>query len=825
MGKNLKASCCSSDSVKEKDACCSSNGADVVTSCCSSKEEASSSCCSSAEEEIAAAAESLPYLQYEEYRIEGMDCPSCAKTIEKALSGKPGIQSVQVNYGSGKLVVGSENPSHLPSIEAEVKKLGFKAISTEERGTESYRIQGMDCGSCAKTIEKHLGQQSYVHYVSVNFSTGKMKIAHDSNVKEIKKQVQQSGFEAELEGGKEESSQKQRRDWMMIGSGALLASGFIASLLSLPSLLVTLLYAASIVIGGWKPVRSAYYAVKSRSLDMNVLMSSAAIGAALIGEWFEGAMVVWLFALGNALQNRSMEKTRDSIRGLMDLAPQEAVLKQEGKLVTVPVERVQVGDVMVIKPGEKIPLDGNIAVGYSSINEAPITGESMPVDKTVGDAVYAGTMNEEGSLDVKVTKLVEDTTLQKIIHLVEEAQEQKAPTEAFVDRFARIYTPVVFLLALAVMVLPPLFGLGSFSEWFYSGLTLLVVACPCALVISTPVAIVSAIGNAAKRGVLIKGGTFLEQMGAIDAFAFDKTGTLTEGKPVVTHVESSQDEEELLRIAKTIESYSTHPIANAITTYVDERGLDTLDGEAFKAVPGKGVEATIGGTRYFAGNPKWFKELGVTFDTLSSVIEERSSKGDTLVLVGTETSLLGLFSVADTIRDTTVQSIEEMKLLGDKEIVMLTGDHEGTARLIASQAGIDTYYASLLPEDKVTAIQDLQKSGKRVAMIGDGINDAPALATADIGVAMGGAGSDTAMNTADIVLMADHLDMLPKTVSLSQKALAIIKQNVWFSLLTKLLALLLIFPGLLTLWMAVIADTGAALLVILNSMRLIRRNQ
>ena len=543
----------------------------------------------------------------------------------------------------------------------------------------------------------------------------------------------------------------------------------------------------------------------------------------LIGEWLEGATVVWLFAIGNYLQTKSIERTRNSIRNLMDLAPPEAWVQVGSEIIKKPVEEITVGDIIIVKPGDKIPLDGEIIQGESSVNQAPITGESIPVDKNIGDTVYAGTINEHGSLEIKVTKLVEDTTISKIIHLVEEAQEQKAPTEAFVDKFASIYTPVVFILALAIMVLPPLLGFGTWGEWFYKGLELLVVACPCALVISTPVAIVSAIGNAAKNGVLIKGGTFLEKAGAITAIAFDKTGTLTEGKPKVSEIKAlNVSEEELLSIALTLEDYSTHPIAKSIVGYANEKGIQPKNGELFKSIVGKGVQATIEDDIYYAGNLKLFEEMNVSLEDVKKHVQEIQNKGKTVVIIGTQNQIIGIIAVSDTIRETTASALKALKQSGVNQTVMLTGDNEGTAKMIASEANVNRYFAELLPEDKVDAIKKLQNEGHKVAMVGDGINDAPALATADLGIAMGGAGTDTAMETADIVLMADNLDKLPHTMKLSRKALTIIKQNIWFSIIIKVIALVLIFPGWLTLWMAVLSDTGAALIVILNAIRLLK---
>ncbi|WP_163530188.1 heavy metal translocating P-type ATPase [Halobacillus ihumii] len=806
-------------------------------SCCEEETQVaapSSACCGNddcAEDDLTIShGQSGNSLETLEYQVKGMDCPSCAATIEKGLKKTKGVETVQVNYSTGKLTVEADFSLVSEQIPKQVRKLGFEAesVPAKTRKTmQTYTVEGMDCGSCAMTIEKHLTKNPKVNEVRVNFSTGKMQIDHDTTDENVVKEVEKAGFSASLEssGGKQtETTDKKQGVSLTTLSGLFLALGFIVSFAATTPTVSTVLYGASIIIGGYKPARSAFYAIKSGSLDMNVLMASAAIGAVLIGEWFEGAMVVWLFALGNTLQNRSIERTRESIRSLINLAPSEASVKIGDDLVRKLVEDVSVNDTIVIKPGEKIPLDGRVISGSSSVNQAPITGESMPVDKKQDDTVYAGTVNESGSLEVHVTKLVEDTTIAKIIHLVEEAQEQKAPTQAFVDRFAKIYTPIVFGLALLLMFLPPLIGLGAWGEWIYKGIALLVVACPCALVISTPVAIVSAIGNAAKNGVLIKGGTFLEKAGAIKAMAFDKTGTLTEGKPKVSEVLSLHgDQEELVRITRTIEEHSTHPIAQAISSYAAERNIAVRNGRSFKNLVGRGAQATIDGVEYFAGNPKLFHEMNVSLTDLEDRIQSLQQEGNTLVLVGTRSEVVGVIAVADPTRDIAVQAIQKLKSVGLEEMVMLTGDNDGTAKKIAAQTGVDRYFAELLPEDKVTAVKKLQEEGKSVAMVGDGINDAPALATADLGIAMGGAGTDTAMETADIVLMADNLEKLPHTISLSRRALTIIKQNVWFSLLTKFAALLLIFPGILTLWMAVLSDTGAALLVILNSMRLLRQ--
>lgn len=831
--------CCSSNSYDDKDeqvskSCCDSKNHDDIDS------QISNSCCDSKNndasfiplEDISANQinlnQKVPDKYKMSYRIFGMDCAACAKTIEKGLVTLPDIRTVQVNFSTAKMQVSADSSEALLPIELTVKKLGFTAEPIQPNNhLKTYDVVGMDCSSCAKSIEKHLMSLPTVSTANVNFSTGKMKVEHAGTSEEIISEVSKIGFHASLVENRMSSKSKQKQskteNKIIIFSGILIALGFIGSYMAIPEWLSYLLFGIAMVVSGYKTVRSAFYAIKSRSLDMNVLMSGAAIGAVLIGEWLEGATVVWLFAIGNYLQTKSIERTRDSISNLMDLAPLEAWVKIGSAIEKKPVEEIVLGQIIVIKPGEKIPLDGEIMVGESSINQAPITGESIPVDKQIGDTVYAGTINEHGTLEVKVTKLVTHTTIAKIIHLVEEAQEKKAPTEAFVDKFASIYTPIVFISALALIIIPPILGFGTAGEWFYKGLELLVVACPCALVISTPVAIVSAIGNAAKNGVLIKVGTFLEIAGKIDAVAFDKTGTLTEGKPTVSDVQVEEISEiELLSIALTLEEYSTHPIAKAITSYVVDRNIEKKIGMDFKNIVGKGVQAKIGDTIYYAGNLKLFAELGVPLNMLNEKIKEIQNNGKTVVIVGTGKQILGLISVSDKIRTSTVSTLNLLKQQGINQTVMLTGDNDGAAKMIASEANVGRYFANLLPEDKVNAIQKLQNEGYTVAMVGDGINDAPALATANLGIAMGGAGTDTAMETADIVLMADNLGKLPHTIKLSKKAIMIIKQNIIFSIIIKVVALVLIFPGWLTLWLAVLSDTGAALIVILNSLRLLR---
>lgn len=578
------------------------------------------------------------------------------------------------------------------------------------------------------------------------------------------------------------------------------------------------LFAVAILLGGYPLFKTGLKNLLHLEFDMKTLMTIAIIGAAIIGEWSEGAVVVILFAISEVLERYSMDKARASIRSLMEHAPTEALVIRNGQEITLKAEDIEIGDMMIVKPGQMIAMDGVIVEGLSSVNQAAITGESVPVEKVLDDEVFAGTLNEEGFLKVKVTKLIDDTTIAKIIHLVEEAQAEKAPSQRFIDRFAKYYTPVIMVVAALVAVIPPLLFASNWQEWIYQGLAVLVVGCPCALVISTPVSIVTAIGNAARNGVLIKGGNFLEEAGAIQAIAFDKTGTLTKGMPVVTDFINFSDDENLLAIVAALEGKSLHPLAAAIINSAAANTND-YDVEQFSSVIGMGVKGTVNGTEYRVGNLRLFAEIPETIMNQMIVLR---NQGKTVMIAGTNTDILALIAVADEVRESSRKVIERLHQLGIQHTILLTGDNRATAEAIGHHVGVTSIEAELLPQDKVAFIKKLKAQFGRVAMIGDGINDAPALATATVGIAMGGAGSDTALETADIALMNDDLKKLPFTIKLSRKTLQIIKQNITFSLAIKLLALLLVIPGWLTLWIAIFADMGMTLLVTLNGLRLLR---
>ena len=705
-------------------------------------------------------------------------------------------------------------------------------VTLSDQDMKTYRVQGFSCSNCANTFENNVKALQGVEDAKVNFGASKIYVQGTTTIEELE---EAGAFEnLKVRDDKEqkverESFWKQKANIKVYISAVLLVVSWILSQqYGENQLIPTIGYATAIVIGGYSLFIQGFKNLSKFKFDMKTLMTIAIIGAAAIGQWGEGAMVVILFAISEALERYSVDKARQSIESLMDIAPKEAVIRRNNEEIKVHVEDILVGDIMIVKPGQKLAMDGRVVKGISTLNQAAITGESVPVTKTLEDEVFAGTLNEEGLLEVEVTKKVEDTTIAKIIHLVEEAQAERAPSQAFVDRFAQYYTPLIVVLALLIAVVPPLLFSAAWSTWVYQGLAVLVVGCPCALVVSTPVAVVTAIGNAANNGVLIKGGIHLEEAGALKAIAFDKTGTLTKGVPAVTDIVTySGNENDLLTITAAIEKGSQHPLASALMREAESKGLDfdKLVVEDFQSITGKGVKAKVNNEMYYVGSPKLFEEIhGVLESNQKRQINDIEAQGKTVMVLGNEEEILSLIAVADEIRETSKAVINQLNKIGI-ETVMLTGDNERTAREIGKQVGVSDIKASLLPEDKLNFIKELYGKHKKVGMVGDGVNDAPALAASTVGVAMGGAGTDTALETADIALMSEDLNQLPYTIKLSRKAVTIIKQNITFSLAIKLLALLLVIPGWLTLWIAIFADMGATLLVTLNSLRLLKRKK
>jgi len=623
-----------------------------------------------------------------------------------------------------------------------------------------------------------------------------------------------------VEDSETEGSIKDKRVILIVFSAIVLSVGLVFEFIIKWELSAEILFIVTAVISGYSIAKEGFSSLIFRKkLSIDFLIMIAAVGSFFIGHGEEGAAVIFLFYVAEFLEDYAAERARRSIASLMELAPEAATVKRKGREVKVPVAQVDINEVIVVRPGEKIPLDGQIIRGISTVNQAPITGESVPVTKQIGDEVYAGTINNEGFLEIRVTRRSDETMLSKIVKLVEEAQMMKSPTEKFIDKFSKYYTPSVIFLALCVASIPTfVYGL-PLNEWLYKALVLLVVSCPCALAISTPVAMVSGITSAARNGVLIKGSTYVEEVSKIRVFAFDKTGTLTEGRLEVTDVISlKQHREEILGIAASLEALSEHPIAKAIVEEAKEEGVTLRDVDDFRAIAGKGVMGRIDGETYYVGSRRLFKELSADFPEGEALSLE--SGGKTVVFVGNEKEVIGLIAVMDKIRDATITTMNELKRKGVKT-VMITGDNERTAKAIAERIGIAEYQAELLPEDKVNIIEELSRKYGRVAMVGDGVNDAPALARANVGIAMGAIGSDVSLETADIALMQDDLSKIPYLIELSQKTIEIVKENVLASILIKGSFAILVFPGLVTLWLAVaVGDMGLSLAVILNAMRL-----
>ena len=679
-------------------------------------------------------------------------------------------------------------------------------MNTETKVTV-LALKNIDCADCAAKLEKAVEELPNVLEAQVNIIAGRISVKHHGPEGPLRAIIARQGYLATQDSV---SFWKDPRTLTTIAAAAFLI------LALLPSPWSGWLIYASILTGGFLPARSGIKTlVYNRAFDIHFLMTVAVIGAVVIGELGEAATVVLLFSISHTLEAYTMGRARRSIHNLMDLAPDTAWIEVDGELKSVSTSSLEIGQQIVIKPGERIAVDGEVVLGVSEVNQAQITGEAMPLTREPGDGVFAGSINGSGRLVVRTTKPAAQSTLARIVDMVEEAATSRPPVQQFVDRFARWYTPLVISLAAIIVTGPPL-ALGyEWGPWVYRGLTLLVVACPCALVISTPVSIVSALGNAARRGVLIKNGAALERAAGINIVAMDKTGTLTRGEPRLISIRpaAGRSESEVLSLAAIVEQGSTHPLAAAVLAAAREQKLSLAAASDYKNLPGHGAMALVNGANVYAVSPTYAQQnLGL--------ISTAPPVDKTLVVLAEERSELGLLEFQDSLRPGAAETINTLTEM-DVRTVMLTGDSHGVAAKVAAGAGVNSFYAQLLPEHKLDHIHELRKLGK-VMMVGDGINDAPALAAADVGIAMGAAGSDTALESADIALMADDLGQLPFVLSLSRQALRTIRSNIWFAILIKLVAVALVFPGWLTLWMAILADTGAALLVILNSMRLLR---
>ena len=707
-------------------------------------------------------------------------------------------------------------------------------------GLQRFRIANMDCTAEESEIRRALEPIAGVTQLRFDLGQRTVSIAAEPGdldaalaaIKRIGYQPQALNASSTAAGGKEGDA----HDHAHVESGlprligALgLAIGAEALAFFAPDAVVfkgmqMLLAILAIFLAGFGTYQKGLMALKVGRLNINALMTVAVTGAFVIGQWPEAAMVMALYAIAELIEARAVDRARNAIKRLLDLTPQDAEVRQaDGQWQRTPTTSVAVDAVVRLRPGERVPLDGVVTAGASAIDQAPVTGESVPVDKGVGDQVFAGTINQNAALEFRVTSLAGDSTLARIIHAVEEAQATRAPTQRFVDRFAAVYTPAVFVLALAVALLMPWLMDWTWTQSFYKALVLLVIACPCALVISTPVTVVSGLAAAARRGILVKGGVYLEEARKLKAVALDKTGTVTEGKPKLVAQEIVREGSDSARVAQaalSIASRSDHPVSKAIAAGLSEQG-NPADVEAFEAVVGRGVQATWDGSHFVLGNHRWIEERGQCSPAIEALLKQHEQAGRTVTLLADERGVLALFAVADTIKPSSRAAVAELKAMGITP-VMLTGDNTATAEAIAREAGIDQVRGNLLPEDKLSAITEMQARYGPTAMTGDGINDAPALAKADIGFAMGGAGTHTAMEAADVVVMNDDLQRLPETIRLSQRTHAVLMQNISLALGIKVVFLVAAVFGNASMWMAVFADMGASLLVVFNGMRLLR---
>ncbi|MBI4840066.1 MAG: heavy metal translocating P-type ATPase, partial [candidate division NC10 bacterium] len=745
---------------------------------------------------------------------EAEDCAACAERLRTTLSTVKGIAAAELDATSRRLML-TYDPAlvSLSALEARVREAGV-ALGRRFRHA-TLRLEGLHCPDCAGAVEHGVAHVPGVLSVVASFAAGSLHVEYDADATDLDRiaaAVSQTGYRAVVPGAASDAAVASwqvnllerslriqfdpkalspdalvaaikdlgmtpvlasqaaarvtwRRDPLLLStaaSGFLLGSALLVGWLDTAPAVGMGLYTGALLAGGWMTARKALRAALARRLDMNVLMTIAVVGAIPIGQWAEAATVAFLFALAQLLETYSLDRARQAVRRLLDVAPPEATVRRNGVEVRVPVAAVNPGEAILLRPGERIPLDGIVRAGISGVNQAPISGESMPVEKMPGAHVFAGSINGEGALEVEVTHRAQDTMLARIIALVEEAQAQKAPAQAFVERFAGIYTPAVIAGAVLIASLPPILLGQPAWPWIYRALVLLVIACPCALVISTPVAVVCGMARAARAGVLIKGGRYLEALGQLRALALDKTGTLTRGTPAVVEIRplNGADSAEVLRLAAAVEARSEHPLAAAILQAARAQGIAWPDATRFTAVAGRGAHAEVNGRRYHLGSHRYAEELGVCNGDIEKHLQELEAGGQTPAILSDGTRALGILGLADQVRDAAPETLAELRRLGVSPLIMLTGDVRGTAQAIARRVGVDEARAELLPEQKVAAVKDLVREHGRVGMVGDGINDAPALAAATVGIAMGAAGADAAIETADVALMSDDLRQL-----------------------------------------------------------------
>jgi len=755
---------------------------------------------------------------------------NCLEKLETSLNNQRGILRAHIEYEKEPLALCLHYNPGLTSIE-DVRRIATRAGTSiaNRYHHEVIPVEGMDCSDCVTVLEHSLKRIDGVLDVKASYTAQKIFVEFDSkttNLKAIERRINDLGYLVPKEGARRWYLENRSLIFSLSAGLALLIGWSGEQFFSFPGELSLVFYLAAYLLAGWDTAIHAWHALKARTFDTDLLMIAAALGAAFLGEYTEGALLLFLFSLSHTLEDRILDRARGAIRGLADLAPKTALIQRGGTQIEIPVEELALGDVVVVRPGTRIPVDGRLISGASSVNQAPVTGESIPVDKTVADKVYAGSLNGEGALEVQVTRLAKDSTLARVSQLVEQAQAGKSPTQLLTDRFMRWFVPAVLIAALLLILIPPLFGI-PFNESFIRAMVLLVAASPCALALGTPAAIMAGVAQAARNGVLVKGGVYLENLGRLKAMAFDKTGTITKGELQLTDILStdSVNETELLALAAAIEQRSAHPIAKAIVREAENRQIALPQVSKVEALTGSGMRAV------YQDHPVWIGSTRTLDQTNSNVdpdflmhAESLAQQGKTTMAVRMGDQLLGLLAVSDTIRPDIKTTLDKLSDLGIEHTVMLTGDNQQAATHIANQVGMDEVRAELMPEDKVTAVQSLVDLYQETGMVGDGVNDAPALAQSTVGIALGGASTDVALETADVVLMADDLTKLPFSVGLGRATRRLILQNLVIAL--GVIAFLMIGAlfGMVGLGITVIIHEGSTLLVALNALRLLRYN-
>jgi Zn2+/Cd2+-exporting ATPase len=751
----------------------------------------------------------------------------CVARLQERLKTARGVTEAHLEKTDGK----AQLCIHYDPAQTTLAAIQRLATQTGAEITDRYqhnliRIEGMDCSDCTLAIEHGLKRMDGVLTATVNYAAQTARVEYDTaklNRSAIEKRIRGMGYVVAKEGVAAFFAERRELIFALL-AGAFVLIGWLAGrFFGASEWVTTPLYLAAYLFGGWDIARHAVHALMEKHFDTDLLMVLAALGAGALGEFFEGGLLLFLFSLGHALEEMALDRARDAVRKLGDLAPKTALVRRDGKEVELSVEQLTVDDTVIVRPGVRIPVDGAILSGASAVNQAPVTGESVPVEKAAGDKVFAGTVNGDGALEVKVTRLAKDNTLARVMQMVEEAQTQKTRTQQMTEKFTRWFVPAVLIGVALMIIVPPLLG-GTFRESFLRAMTLLVACSPCALALGTPSAMLAGIAQAARKGLLIKGGAHLETLGALTTIAFDKTGTLTHGQPEVTDVvtaEANRNADEFLATAAAVESRSGHPLAQAVVRAANQRSLALPPAGELTSFTGRGIRSTVNGADVLIGNRKLFDEFSIALpDTLRAQMERLEADGKTTMIVGIGGAAAGVIALADTPRADAKATLQRLKQLGIRQTLLLTGDNRRVGEKMASLLGLDAVRAELMPEDKVTAIRELA-AGETVAMVGDGVNDAPALAAASVGIAMGGAGTDVALETADVALMGDELSKLPFAIGLGRATRAIVFQNLAISALVIAFLIVTSILGVVGIGLAIIFHEGSTLVVVANSLRLL----